>query len=128
MNVLDQEIDEGPDTCGKMFVTGIHGVNEFDIFRIIGFQYSHQRSGIDIRLYMELTHTSEAKAGEAKAASCRSVVGFEVAKDGSREATAIFGIAEWPFLRGRAEAEGQAVVTIEILRAFRDALPFQIAG
>ena len=67
MNVLDQEIDEGPDTCGKMFVTGIHGVNEFDIFRIIGFQYSHQRSGIDIRLYMELTHTSEAKAGEVRA-------------------------------------------------------------
>ena len=83
MNVLDQEIDEGPDTCGKMFVTGINGVNEFGIFRIIGFQYGHQRSGIDIRLHMELTDTSEAKIGEAKAASGRSVIGFEVAEDGS---------------------------------------------
>ena len=82
-DVLDQEIDEGADAGRKMFVTGIDGVDEFDILGVIGFQHGHQCSRVDIRLHMELTDAGEAKTGEAKAARGRPIIGFEIAEDGS---------------------------------------------
>ena len=83
MDVLDQEIDEGPDAGREMFVAGIDGVDELHIVRIIGLQHGHKGSGIDIRLHMELTDTGEAETGQAKAAGGRPIVCFEVAEDRS---------------------------------------------